>query len=76
MDIQRIEFKSPLEALLALSRALAILEARHGMSSEEFFARYSDGKLGDDRDFVEWAGDFQHYQSLKLELEHKLEAVA
>jgi hypothetical protein len=64
MNIQRIEFKRPLDALLALSRSLAILEARYEVSSEEFFARYSDGKLGDDRDFVEWAGDYQHYRSL------------
>ena len=46
------------------------------MSSREFYSEYEAGLLGDDRDFVEWAGDYQHYQSLKAELEHKLEAAA
>ena len=75
MEIRRTEISSPLDALLSLSHSLAILEARHGMSSEEFYAQYTAGMLGDDRDFVEWAGDYQHFQSLKMELERKLETV-
>lgn len=75
MEIQRTEFSSPLEALLSLSNSLGGLEARHGMSSEEFYTQYTAGLLGDDRDFVEWAGDYQHFQSLKVELERKLETV-
>ena len=75
MEIRRTEISSPLEALLSLSHSLAVLEARHGMSSEEFYTQYTAGLLGDERDFVEWAGDYQHFQTLKAELEHKLEAV-
>ena len=75
MKIQRTVFNSPLEALLALSRSLATFEQRHGMSSEEFYSRYTEGILGDERDLVEWAGDYQHYLKLKEELERKLEIV-
>ena len=76
MKVQRTLIDTPLEALLALSRSLAIFEQRHGMSSEEFYAAYSEGSLGDERDFVEWAGNYQHYLGLKEELELKLETVA
>lgn len=75
MEIRRTEFDSPLKALLALSHSLAILETRYRMSSEEFYAQYTAGRLRDNRDFVEWAGDFQHFQSLKTELERRLETV-
>jgi len=34
------------------------------------------GKLEDSKDFVEWAGDYQHYIELKQELEEKLKVVA
>jgi len=42
------------------------------MSSDEFYANYLSVKLEDSKDFVEWAGDYQHYIELKHELEEKL----
>jgi hypothetical protein len=42
------------------------------MSSADFYTRYQRGELGDTADFVEWAGDYQHYRQLKEELERKL----
>jgi hypothetical protein len=75
MNVRRSAFPTPLEALLALNRALALFEQRYQMASEEFYARYTTGALGDERDFVEWAGDYQHHQRLKAELEDKLQAV-
>lgn len=76
MKIERTAFPTPLEALLALTRSLAAFEQRYRMSSDEFYAQYQAGTLGDERDFVEWAGDYQHYQELKAELESKLETAA
>ncbi|MEW6754548.1 MAG: hypothetical protein AB1505_26730 [Candidatus Latescibacterota bacterium] len=75
MDVQRTTFTSPLEALLALTRSLAAFEQRFGLSTAEFYARYQVGALGDDRDIMEWAADYQHYQALKAQLESKLESV-
>lgn len=75
MNIQRSTFASPLEALLALQRAMTLFEQRYQLSSEEFYAQYTAGALGDARDFVEWAGDYQHYQRLKAELESQLQTI-
>ncbi len=74
MKIQRTAYTSPVEALGALIRSLVTYEQRHRMSSADFYARYQRGELGDEVDFVEWAGDYQHYLQLKDELEQKLVA--
>lgn len=75
MPGQSITYESPLDALVALLRALVAPEQRYQMSSAEFFARYQAGKLGDSADFVEWAGDYQHYLGLLQELKDRLKAV-
>jgi hypothetical protein len=72
MDIQRTVSASPIEALATLIRSLVTYEQHYGMASADFFARYQSGELGDAADFVEWAGDYQHYLQLKTALEHKL----
>lgn len=74
MTIQRTVYTSPVEALAALIRSLVAYEQRYQMPSVDFFARYQKGELGDTADFVEWAGDYQHYLELKDDLEHKLVA--
>ena len=74
MAIQRTVCATPVEALAALVRSLVVFEQRHHMSSADFYARYQRGEMGDEADFVEWAGDYQHYLQLKEELEHKLVA--
>jgi hypothetical protein len=75
MSIQAIRYESPIDALVALTRALVAREQRYRMTSDEFFARYQEGKLGDSADFVEWAGDYQHYLGLLEELRDRLKAV-
>lgn len=75
METQRTVYTTALEALLALTRSLTLFEQRYGISSEQFYAQYQAGALGDGRDMVEWAGDFQHYQELKTQLESRLETV-
>ena len=65
MTIQRSSYASPVEALAALIRTLVAYEQRYQMSSADFYARYQKGDMGDAADFVEWAGDYQHYLQLK-----------
>jgi len=74
MKIKRTVYASPVEALAALIRALVTYEQRYQMSSADFYTRYQNGELGDAADFVEWAGDYQHYLQLKEEVEQKLAA--
>ena len=75
MKIQRTTYASPVEALAALVRALVVYEQQYGMTSADFYARYQRGEMGDAADFVEWAGNYQHYLQLKEEMEQKLVAV-
>jgi hypothetical protein len=74
MKIQRTIYTSPVEALLALMRALVDYEQQYQMSSADFYTGYQRGEREDTADFVEWAGDYQHYLQLKEELEQKLAA--
>ena len=76
MQKQRIEYDSPVEALVAVSKRLSALEARYRMSSEDFFDLYTKGQVEDSLDFVEWANDYHHFIVLKLGLEQTLRRVA
>ncbi len=76
MRKQIVEYTSPLDALIALAKQLKIYEIQYEMDSSEFFAKYSQGETTDDEDFVEWAGNYQHYLVLHQELEDRLQNVA
>ncbi|MGH8497250.1 MAG: antitoxin TumA [Methylococcales bacterium] len=65
----------PLDALIEIAKRLSILEQQHHLDSEEFFYRYSQGRLSDDAEFVEWANDYRHYLHLRQDLETKLNNV-
>lgn len=65
MKKQVIQFDSPLDALLAITRRLSRYEIKAGMNSEDFFVRYCAGKLGDDTQYIEWANDYRHYLALR-----------
>ncbi len=43
-------------ALLNLRVDLQAFEQKHGLSSEVFYRRYERGEMGDDEDFMVWAG--------------------
>jgi hypothetical protein len=72
MSFKRTTYNSALDALDALLKSLVVYEQKYQMSSDEFYAHYLSGKLEDSKDFVEWAGDYQHYIELKLALEERL----
>ena len=44
-----------------LTRILEKYERRFGYSTITFFRRYSEGKLGDNDEFMMWAGIFHLY---------------
>jgi len=76
MRKQRIEYDSPLDALVAITKRLSGYESRHGMTSEEFFDRYCKGQLDDDALSIDWANDYRHYLAIHSELEQKLRDAA
>jgi hypothetical protein len=44
-----------------LTRMLEKYERKFGYSTIEFFRRYSEGKLGDDDEYMMWAGVYHLY---------------
>lgn len=52
---QRITFNSVLDALVAVAKHLSRYEDRYRISSEDFFHRFSSGKMEDTVEFVEWS---------------------
>ncbi len=76
MRKQRVEHGSSIDALVAIAKRLSVNEGRHGMASEDFFDKYSKGQLDDSADFIEWANDYQHYLTLRFEIERKIQHVA
>lgn len=55
------------ESLERLIEEMRQLEDRYGISTIEFYERFTAGKMGDCRDFIWWAGSFQSYQDLLQE---------
>ncbi|NIR50547.1 hypothetical protein GWO43_13860 [candidate division KSB1 bacterium] len=39
------------------------------MPSKKFYELYEKGELDDRNDFIDWAGEFQIYQSLREQIE-------
>ena len=76
MRKQTIQYTSPIDALVAVTKRLSIYESRQRMDSEEFFDRYSRGQLSDDAVFVDWANDYRHYLHLRQKLAKSLPDVA
>lgn len=76
MKKQRIEYDSPVDAIVAVAKRLSLYEERYGMPSGTFFDKFSKGQMEDSLDLVEWANDYQHYLALKLDLERRLRRVA
>lgn len=76
MSIKRTTYSSLVDAFDAIVRSLSTYETKYHMSSADFFSQYKEGKVDDSKDFIEWAGDYQHFMDLKRELEQKLQAIA
>jgi len=76
MKKERIQYTSSVDALVAVAKRLSLYENRHHMTSEEFFNSYEKGRMEDSMDFVEWANDYRHYLTIRLEIEKQLPHVA
>ncbi len=76
MRKQRIEYDSPVDALVAIAKRLSVYEASYLTASEDFFNNFSKGQLEDSEDFVEWANDYKHYVVIRREIEGQLQHAA
>lgn len=76
MKKQRIEFDSPVDAIISIAKRLCVYEFRYNMTSEDFSESYFKGSLEDTADFTEWANAYQHFLSLRLDIEGQLRHVA
>lgn len=72
MRKERVQYTSPLDALIAVAKRLSLYENQQNMKSEDFFDRYSKGQLSDEAVFIEWANDYRHYLGLRQDLEKQL----
>ncbi len=76
MRKQRIEYDSPVDALVTVAKRLSGYEDRYRITSEDFFDKFSKGKMEDSTDFVEWANDYQHFIVIRNDVERHLRNVA
>ncbi len=57
-----------------LDKELKMFEHTYNMKSSAFYKKFTEGKLGDTMDFIEWSSLYQMYNRLlekKVELEGK-----
>ena len=76
MQKQRIEYQSPVDALISVAKRLSRYEERYRMRSEDFFDKFSKGTLEDSEDFIQWSNGYQHYITLKVDIEKQLRHAA
>lgn len=74
--ILTIQYTSPIDALIAVTKRLSTYENQQQMDSAEFFDQYSRGQLSDDAVSVDWANDYRHYLQLRQKLAESLPDVA
>ena len=63
-------------AFIAVTKRLSIFEGKFGMSTEDFFDRFSKGQMDDSIDFIEWSNDYQHYLAIRFEIEKQIQNAA
>jgi hypothetical protein len=76
MRKQRIEYGSPVDALVAIAKRLSEFENRYKMASEDFFDSFCKGKTDDSADFISWSNDYQHYMAIRFDIERQLKNAA
>lgn len=63
------ELKILRSGLAKTQENLKHFEKLYKMSSEKFFRNYQNGQLDDRNDFIDWAGEYHLYQSLREQME-------
>jgi hypothetical protein len=76
MRKQTIEYGSSIDALVAIAKRLSVYEDRYNNTSEDFYDKYTKGRLEDAVDYIEWYNDYQHYLAIRHQLERQLQNVA
>lgn len=76
MKKQIIQYTSPIDSLIVVTKRLITYENQQQMDSEEFFDQYSRGQLSDDSVFIDWSNDYRHYLQLRQKLVESLPDVA
>ena len=66
----------PVDDLLYLQRELLLLEQKYGVSSEECYRLFYEGKMGDDPDIVWWVGCYREFMQLKAAVSEAVQTVA
>ena len=51
------------------TKNLREFERKYDLPSNEFYKRYQNGQLDDRNDYVDWAGEYQIFESLKEQIE-------
>ena len=46
-------------------KKLEELEKKFGMGSGNFFKKFNEGKMGDDLEYIRWAGEYETLQKLQ-----------
>lgn len=72
---QTTERSSTLEDILGLLRELVAFEDQYNLGSDVFYARFMRGEMGDDLDYIMWAGQYESYLEAKQEIVSKLETI-
>ncbi len=73
---QAMENLDPQKELEELREELRQFEQQFGMSSEEFIAKYEQGKMGDSAEVIRWAGEYRMYLRLSEKGAQKAKAAA
>ena len=66
----------PIGDLLFVHRKIVLLEEKYGVSSEEFYRLFYEGKTGDDVDMVGWVGYYRELTALKSAIAQALAKIA
>jgi hypothetical protein len=70
---EAIEQSTPISDLCELVEELVIYEQKYGVKSPIFYDKFMRGEMGDDMDFIGWAGAYERFTSLKKYIERRLE---
>lgn len=66
----------PIGDLLYVHRKLVLLEEKYGVSSEEFYRLFYEGKMGDDPDMFGWASYYRGFTHLKAAISEIVDKVS
>ena len=66
----------PVEDLLHSQRRLIEYEQKYGVSSEECYRLFYEGKMGDDPDMFAWVAHYDGFRHLKSAISEALDVLA